>query len=180
MPMSTAQGLALIRIGLGVTLMMSAFAKTMGGWFFNDGPLLSFIEKYRGVTTAPYDQFLDSVVVPNSMLFAQLVPLGEWVAGISLALGLLTRVGAIVAAWQTLNYGLAKGFMTPEATDDRIFVLACVSMGLAAAGLVWGMDGALWDKLGNSPLFRALAGVPPRAVRLAGVRPMPRRLQRVA
>ena len=43
------------------------------------------------------------------MVFSQLVLLGEWVAALSLTLGLLTRLGALTSMWLVLNFMLAKG-----------------------------------------------------------------------
>ena len=178
--MSSARGLALVRIGLGLTLIMSAFAKTSGGWFLTDEPLLAFLQENAANMTPPYNVFLDNFVVPNSMLFAQLIPIGEWVAGLSLTFGLFTRLGGILAAWHTLNYGLAKGIMSVEATDDRIFVVASIACAAAAAGLAWGLDGALRPAFRSNALTRWLAGIRMPLVLAPRPRPLTRTGSRAA
>ena len=72
MAMTYARGLALLRIGMGLTFIMSVFGLTTGGWLWSAEPLLAFFEKYKETTTPPYDQFLQTVVIPNAGLFAQL------------------------------------------------------------------------------------------------------------
>jgi uncharacterized membrane protein YphA (DoxX/SURF4 family) len=163
MTMTTAQGLALVRIGLGLSFLMSAFTKTMGGWFAGNTEMLTgFINKNLEAAFPPYATFLEETVLPNAGLFAQLVVLGEWVAGISLTFGLLTRLGAIMCVWLAGNYLLAKGLMTPEATDDRIFVLAGGVIGLLAAQVAWSMDHALSDTFRQNPVSRWLTGLSER------------------
>jgi uncharacterized membrane protein YphA (DoxX/SURF4 family) len=158
--MSNAHGLAIVRIGLGLSFLMSAFSKTMGGWFTGNTEMLTgFIQKNLEAAFPPYATFLEETVVPNAGLFAQLVVLGEWVAAISLTFGLLTRIGAIMCVWLAGNYSLAKGLMTPEATDDRIFVLAGAVIGVLAAQVAWSMDRALSDPLSGNPITRWLAGL---------------------
>ena len=57
-----------------------------------------------------YRPFLESVVLPSVGVFSALVSWGEFLSGISLFLGLASRVGASVAAFQFLNYGLMGGY----------------------------------------------------------------------
>ncbi|MEE9207489.1 MAG: DoxX family protein [Gemmatimonadota bacterium] len=63
----------------------------------------------RGGSVAVYRPFLTGVVLPNVGLFAWLVSWGEFLSGVSLFFGLASRVGAAVAAFLFLNYGLMGG-----------------------------------------------------------------------
>ncbi len=167
-------------MGLGVTFLVSAFTKTKNGWLSTGDPLIAFIQKQQDAAVPFYMQFLTDVVGPNAGTVAQLVVIGEWVTGISLTIGLLTRLGAIVCGWLVLNYGLAKGVMTPEATDDRVIILAAFAVGAAAAGLVWGLDGILLPALTTNPLTRWLAGAPKRISVLREPEFLPGRRSRAA
>jgi hypothetical protein len=105
-------------------------------------------------------------VLPNADLFARMIVFGEWVTALSLLLGFMTRLGAIAGIWLVLNFMLAKGLPTFEGSQDRLFVVACTVFAVSAAGLVWGLDGALRPYLVTNPITRWLAGIPalPREV----------------
>jgi len=109
MPLHAAQGLSLIRIAFGLYFVVSAFRKTATGWLTTPDPLSSFVVRSLEGATPSYSDFLATTVLPNADRFAQLVVLGEWVTGISLLAGLLTRMGSLVGMWLMLNYMLAKG-----------------------------------------------------------------------
>jgi thiosulfate dehydrogenase [quinone] large subunit len=168
------QGLALVRLGLGLLFLISAWDKTAKGWLSTGHPLAQTLGTSLPKAEAFYRPFLEGTVLPNVGLFAQLVTLGEWVAGISLALGLLTRLGAFSALWLLLNYLAMKGALTaqyliPTANSDRLYLLGALVCFLAAAGLTWGLDGRLGSVLARLPLASWLAGV--RAVPRPVARP---------
>ena len=160
MVISTAQGLTLARIGFGLYFIVQAWDKTTRNWLGDGGPLVQFLQRQVPQSEAFYRPFLEGSVLPNATLFAQLVTIGEWVAGVSLVLGLLTRVGALTGMWLTLNYMLMKGLPNLSGSVDRLFFLSCLAFLLASAGLVWGLDGVLGRALGSNPLTRWLTGAP--------------------
>jgi uncharacterized membrane protein YphA (DoxX/SURF4 family) len=158
MVISAAQGLALTRIGFGLYFLAQAMAKTPA-WLSDGGPLGQQLQNQLPRSEAFYRPFLEGAVLPNVTLFAQLVTIGEWVAGLSLVLGLLTRLGALIGIWLTLNYMLMKGLPSLAGSSDRLFILACLVFVLASAGLVWGLDGRLRESLAGNPVTRWLAGI---------------------
>src|SRR5688572_5616868 len=107
--LSGRQGLSLIRMGVGALLLVSAIDKIGKGWMTNPEPMTQTIQQNVPKAEAVYKPFLEGTVLPNAMLFSQLVTLGELGAGLSLLLGLLTRAGAITCMWLMLNYMLMKG-----------------------------------------------------------------------
>jgi uncharacterized membrane protein YphA (DoxX/SURF4 family) len=169
MYLSPGKALALLRIGFGLYFVSYALDKTMGGWFTSAGPITNFLFGNPNATpptrgalpnaTPFYGDFLTSVVQPNPQVFSTLVVLGEWVAGILLLLGLLTRLGAIVGLILNLNYIFMKGLPSNGGSIDRLFGLAEIVFLIAAAGLVWGLDGKLRDVLSGNPVTRWLAGL---------------------
>src|SRR5437763_6202502 len=105
-----ARGLALLRIGFGLYFLLAAWKKTAGAnWFKDAGPLMDFMQKNLPQAEAFYRPFIERTVLPQVDVFADLVTLGEWTAGILLTLGLLTRLGGLLAMFLVLNYMLAKG-----------------------------------------------------------------------
>jgi thiosulfate dehydrogenase [quinone] large subunit len=160
MAFTTAQGLALTRAAFGLYFLVDALKKTTGGWFTDGDGVTQFLGRNMENAGATYGAFLAEVVMPNASTFSQLVVLGEWVAGLSLLFGLLTRLGSIVGMWLVLNFMLAKGLLDGEGSNDRLFFVACFAFAAAAAGLTWGLDGALRPILASNPVTRWLAGIP--------------------
>ena len=158
MVISAAKGLALARIAFGLYFLQHAWSKTTAGYLTSGQPLVQFLQQPLAHSTGFYHDFLVGVVLPHATLFSILVTLAEWVAGVSLTLGLLTRVGAVTGMWLTLNYMLMKGPFNSASLIDELFFVSCLAFLLAGAGLVWGLDGALQDSLGRYSLVRWLAG----------------------
>jgi thiosulfate dehydrogenase [quinone] large subunit len=151
--------IAVIRIGLGIEFVAWSWAKMQEGWLQSGAALTRFLAADSGRAPGLYNDFLAAVVLPNAGLFAQLVTLGELAAGLSLAFGILTRLGAATGMWLVLNFMLMRGVVGIEASIDRIFFLACLGCLVVGAGRVWGLDGRI----------RALAeSSNRRALRLAG------------
>jgi uncharacterized membrane protein YphA (DoxX/SURF4 family) len=169
MYVSPGKALALLRIGFGLYFISYATDKTMAGWLGSAGPITAYLFGNPNATppsrgtlpnaTPLYADFLTNVVQPNPLLFSQLVTLGEWVAGILLLLGLLTRFGAITGLLLNLNYMLAKGLASNGGSIDRLFFFAELIFLVAAAGLVWGLDGQLREQLSSNAIIRWLAGL---------------------
>ena len=169
MYITSAQTLALCRIGFGLYFISYAWDKTRNNWLASGAPMAGFLfgnpnasPPTGGVvanSTPFYADFLRSVVQPNPLPFSQLVTVGEWAAGILLVLGLLTRLGSLVGLWLNLNYVLMKGLAANGGSVDRLFMLAELAFLLGAAGLVWGLDGSLRRQLAGNPVTRWLAGL---------------------
>jgi uncharacterized membrane protein YphA (DoxX/SURF4 family) len=166
--LSAGKGLALCRFGFGLYYISYALDKTSKNWFGDPGQLSSYLfgnpnaqPPARGAVAAAepfFRGFLESVVQPNVMLFSQLITLGEWTAGILLTLGLLTRFGAIAGILLNLSYMFSKGLASNGGSIDRLFAFADLVFLLAAAGLVWGLDGKLREQLRGNALTRWLSG----------------------
>jgi uncharacterized membrane protein YphA (DoxX/SURF4 family) len=174
------QGLALVRMSLGALFMVSAVDKTSKQWLAgNPKPVTDFVQQNASKAESIYRPFLEGTVVPHAPLIAQLVTLGEWVAGVSLLFGLLTRLGALMSMWLLVNYMLAKGTLVHGLENsltysDRVYFMAALAALLGAAGLAWGLDGALRGTLARLPGVRWLAGLEERPISagsLAGWRP---------
>lgn len=162
MSLHAAQGLSLIRMAFGLYFVVSAWRKTTTGWLTSGDALTSFLERNIDGSPLFYRGFLENTVLPSTDQFAQLVVVGEWVAGLSLLAGLLTRLGALAGMWLMLNYMLAKGLPNFDGSQDRLFFASCAAFALSGAGLVWGLDGALRQRLESNPLGRWLSGLPAR------------------
>jgi uncharacterized membrane protein YphA (DoxX/SURF4 family) len=157
--MTSAQCLAVIRIGLGLYFLSFAGQKLAGNYLSTGAALGRQLQQGLQGSQGFYQAFLSSLVIPNADLFARLVTLGELCVAISLILGLLTRAGGIVAIALNVNYMLMKGLLNGGGSVDRLFVLIELMLVVSAAGLVWGLDGAWSSAFARIPVVAWLAGV---------------------
>jgi uncharacterized membrane protein YphA (DoxX/SURF4 family) len=163
MLISPGQGLALIRVGFGLYFIVQAMGKTAQRWLVDGGALTQRLQRSLEGAESFYRPFLEGTVLPNSLLFSQLVTIGEWVAGLSLVLGLLTRLGSLTGMWLVSNFMLMKGLANDAGSSDRLFFLACLVFLLTSPGLVWGLDGSLQRSLARIPVAGWLVGASPQA-----------------
>jgi len=136
--------LLILRLHLGVILIITVLGKILRTEPFSV-EMLGFLNGYAMRNSSPwYQQFLQHVVIPHATLFSYLIIAGEVIAGLSLLLGLGTRLGSAVAMLLFLNYMFAKGrlFWSPDSEDAAVFFSALVCC-LGAAGRVWGIDAYL-------------------------------------
>jgi thiosulfate dehydrogenase (quinone) large subunit len=144
--------LAFLRVYLGLLFLYASIPQLRGGFavdlsgFLNDVALIKSAEFYR--------EFLHAVVLPNAPLFARLIPWGELLVGVSLLLGLATRLSAAGALLLLVNYMLAKGawFWYPSSNDAALAAIA-VAIIVGAAGRTFGVDAVLARRWPRSPLW---------------------------
>jgi thiosulfate dehydrogenase (quinone) large subunit len=141
--------LAFLRIYLGLLFLYASipnlrrgFAANLSG-FLNDVALTRSAEFYR--------EFLQVVVVPNVSLFATLIPWGELLVGVTLLLGLATRLSAAGALLLLVNCMLAKGAL--GTSNDAALAAMAVAIILGAAGRTFGIDAVLARRWPRSPLW---------------------------
>jgi uncharacterized membrane protein YphA (DoxX/SURF4 family) len=138
--------LVILRVHLGVILLLTVSGKLARNDFTAE--MLQFLRR-PGMAAAPafYRDFIASVVIPHARLFAGLVIAGELAAGISLLLGLGTRIGAAIAMVLFVNYMLAKGrwFWSPDSQDAAVFFEALAVL-LGSAGRTFGLDALLFSR----------------------------------
>jgi uncharacterized membrane protein YphA (DoxX/SURF4 family) len=138
--------LALVRILTGAIWLLHAVPKFLKSAMFlpPNGFFASYLQDGITKTTGPYHDFLVNVVTPNAATFAELVRFGELLVGISLVLGLFSRVGAFFGVVLPLDYLAARGalgtFNAWGSTDACIALLSAMSLVLPTGRIV-GLDG---------------------------------------
>lgn len=149
-------GVGIVRIAFGLYMLRQAWQKTGDGWLASGEPLTGAIQRQIENADVFYRPFLTGVVLPNATTFALLVALGEWVVGLSLTVGLLTRLGAAIGIVLAVNYLFLKGTVSILRGDDTwLYVVSFVSFFLGAAGRIWGLDA----RVGRVPGAWLLTGV---------------------
>jgi uncharacterized membrane protein YphA (DoxX/SURF4 family) len=147
LPSARAYGgwLAIVRILTGLIWLIHGVPKFLNSAAFMppNGVIVTYVAQGAAKATGPYHDFLAGVVQPNIAVFAELVRLGEVCVGISLVLGLFTRVGGFVGILLPLNYMAARGaigtFTDWSSIDSCMALLSAISLVLPT-GRVLGVD----------------------------------------
>jgi uncharacterized membrane protein YphA (DoxX/SURF4 family) len=111
-----------------------------------NGFFASYLQQGIAGGSGPYRDFLLNVVQPNAGIFAELVRLGEVCVGISLVLGLFSRLGGFVGIVLPLNYVAARnglGSFSEWATADGALMLLSAISFVLPTGRVAGCDALL-------------------------------------
>jgi thiosulfate dehydrogenase (quinone) large subunit len=144
--------LVLLRVYLGVVFLLAALPKLQQDF----APALTGFVQQVGLQRGHpfYRQFLDEVVLTNAPFFAALVTWSELLVGVTLILGLATRLFAAVALVLALNYMFAKGaWFWTSSSNDAAFVAIALALLIGAAGRTLGLDAFLARRWPRSPFW---------------------------
>ena len=96
-------------------------------------------------------------------MFGNLVSIGELGIGLALITGTTTRLASFLGVTMVLNYMWAKGqtFWVPT-SNDALFILILLVLGMTGAGRVLGIDYFLVRKYPRSWLWKTIKHPPHR------------------
>lgn len=128
----------LLRVYTGVFFAYQGIRKVSRG-NFSDG-MAGFLNAQEN-TFAFFRPFIDSVVLPNKVLFATLVSWGETAVGIAMILGFATRYAAAAGALMVACFWFAKGlpFLAGQ-NHDSLWMMIFIVLATLHAGRVTGLD----------------------------------------
>jgi thiosulfate dehydrogenase (quinone) large subunit len=162
-----AKWLAVLRIVVGLYFVKSLLTKMsvvmLGGILPVPAVSARWLEVMPKIVTkqasenpiAFYKHFLETTVIPNSPVFAQLTAWGETVVGIGLTLGLLTGVASMIGLVLVFNYGMATQWMSPGQQGFHLVLFFLIlAFFFARAGRRWGIDGWLARRRPDSIVAR--------------------------
>lgn len=156
--LTDGQALAIIRILFGLYLLHQGVNFTLQGRLESPELFAQILKPSLKNTAELYRPFSEGVVLPNLLLFSQLITIANVVAGVSLTLGLLTRFGALLTIWLMVNFMLMRGTINVPAPLDPLFLLATGVFLIHPAGIVWGVDGSFGTRIARGPVMRWLVG----------------------
>jgi uncharacterized membrane protein YphA (DoxX/SURF4 family) len=162
-----AEWLAVLRIVVGLYFVKSLLTKMsfvmLGGVLPVPAVSARWLEVMPKIVTrqasenpiAFYKHFLETTVIPNSNVFAQLTAWGETAVGIGITLGLLTGLASLIGFVLVINYGLATQWMSPgQQGFHLVLFFLLLAFFFARAGRTWGLDAWLARRRPGSPFAR--------------------------
>lgn len=107
--------LTIIRLYLGWTWFRAGLEKLTGTSFSAGGFIKGAISKTSGPHPSVqiwWADFLQHVAVPNMAIFNSLIPWGEFLVGLSLLFGVLTKFGVLMGIFMNFSYMLSGSVST--------------------------------------------------------------------
>ncbi|OGG41143.1 hypothetical protein A2118_03665 [Candidatus Kaiserbacteria bacterium GWA2_50_9] len=136
----------LVRLYLGYEFFMAGWSKMANpAWFGSEAgaALQGFVQGALSKTVGAhpdvymwYASFLQSIVLPNAMVWSNAVVLGELAIGLGLIVGLCTRAAAFFAFFMAFNFLLAG---TVSVNPTLIILALGILLAHRVAGY-WGLD----------------------------------------
>jgi thiosulfate dehydrogenase (quinone) large subunit len=136
-----------LRILFGFILVLSGWAKLQGDWLHGT-PLATLLGNWLAADK-PYGFFLPMVrlAYAHPKIFGTLVTIGELTVGLSLLLGVLTRISAALAAVMLFSFALGGGQGLSPPGNALLMAAVCVLFVLAPPGRFLGIDAGLRNRL---------------------------------
>ena len=105
--------------------------------------------------TPAVSALLRNVVLPHAQIFAILIGFGDLAIGISLSLGLFTRLGGVLAIVRAVTNILVAGGAGPDTVGFNAMLIAAGAIGLTTgAGRRFGLDRLLLARWPAAKLLR--------------------------
>jgi thiosulfate dehydrogenase [quinone] large subunit len=136
-----------LRILFGVILVLEGWGKLQGDWLHGT-PLATSLGSWLSADK-PYGFFLPMVrlAYAHPKIFGSLVTIGEVTVGMSLLLGVLTRISAALGALMLFSFALASGQGLAPPGNALLMGVVCVLFVFAPPGRFLGIDTALRNRL---------------------------------
>ncbi len=106
-----------------------------------------------GRTYAFFLPFLEGTVLPYILVFAVLVTMGELFVGLSLTLGVATRLGAAVGMLLAFNYACLYGNTLLPVEGNWLYFCYLIPVLVGAAGRSFGLDYWLHKRWPHLPIW---------------------------
>jgi uncharacterized membrane protein YphA (DoxX/SURF4 family) len=154
--------MAWLRIVTSLAWLDSAFvgkdAKVSAEFLSGSGLVKAVNEKFLHFAITPgVADALRTVVLPHAQLFAILIAVADLATGLSLSLGLLTRVGCAIAILRAMTNILVAGGAGPDTVGfNAMLIAAAILVIVTRAGRRFGLDRRLAERHPDSPIVRLL------------------------
>ena len=136
-----------LRILCGLILVLEGWSKLHGDWL-HGSPLASTLGSWAAAGK-PYGFFLPVVklAAAHAKIFGALVTIGELTIGLSLLLGVLTRVSAALGALMLFSFAAGAGQGLAPPGNALLMGVLCLLFVAVPPGRFFGIDTMLRDRL---------------------------------
>lgn len=139
----SAAAIRLLGIGLGIFFIAMSYNKL--AWLGDPEELTGRFQRWLP-TASPYARaYLQVVAIPGGEAFARIVPVAEFLVGVSLLTGVYTNVAALGALFMILNFHVAtSSFSSIEFLRDGTgppLIAALLALGIAGGRLPFSLRG---------------------------------------
>jgi thiosulfate dehydrogenase [quinone] large subunit len=136
-----------LRILCGVILIIEGWGKLHGDWLHGN-PLANQLGNWLAAEK-PYGFFVPMVKVAHAhpKIFGSLVTIGELSVGLSLLLGVLTRIGAALGALMLFSFAFGAGQGLAPPGNALLMGVLCLLFVAAPPGRFLGVDTVLRARL---------------------------------
>ncbi len=142
--------ITLLRVYTGAFFLYHGFGKLRSDSFADS--MVGFLNGRLDDMFGFFRPFVESVVLPHNVLFAQFVSWGEFTIGLGLIVGLATRWASVAGAFLVACFWFAKGQGILEGQNhDVVWFMIFVVLATVHAGRIHSLDSRLADR------FRFLA-----------------------
>jgi thiosulfate dehydrogenase [quinone] large subunit len=142
-----------VRFLIGFYFLRYGYQKCVGG-FVSGKDLTDSIQSWLPKSYPEfYRGFLQSTVLPHASTFAWLVAVGEFLVGICLLLGLLTRLAAVMGMVMNVSYIMAMGLAPLAFHFNQLFVAGELVIVIGGAGRFLGLDYFLAKRWPHGPFW---------------------------
>ena len=156
-------GVAITRIGFGLVFLTNGLAKLPGvdntippfkGFLIDRNGARSILESdTSGHPIGIYRDFVENAVLANWEVWGPLLTAAEFFIGISLILGRVAPIGALMAAGFALHLNFANIHRDDKGVwEYAIEWLPLLSLALMRAGRFWGLDALLARRVSLWPI----------------------------
>lgn len=139
----------ILRLAVGIFFFYLGYTKIENGWLTSSERLQKSLANFEQNATPVSKWYIEHVAKPGVDLWSKLIALGEVALGISLLIGLLVRLSALIGIVVVFNYHVTNGalfslgfFGNPWAI---LVIVSLLVLYLTRAGRKWGLD-ALFEK----------------------------------
>lgn len=140
---------AVLRILVGLGFLLAGISKLLDDDLIFGG-LMQHLENY-GRAFPLYQRFLTRFVEPNQEKFVYAVATVEILLGACLVTGTLVSLAAMAGAFLVMNYGLAISYGNIPAMAMHLLAIGVLFwLGRKGAGLTWGVDGWLVQRVNEA------------------------------
>lgn len=146
------RALPFLRIYVGIVWLAYGTSKLTPDWAGGKHYFLAAVTDAAAGAGQPFRGLLTAFVIPHQAQFANLIAYGETLVGISLFLGVLTKIGALGGTFLSANYFFATGrYATRSGVEslELLLFVVCLYLFLTPSGARLGIDSLVRGRWGR-------------------------------